>query len=278
MNEQRFQVDLARADYSVGLAQLMGQLAQRDTARQKMLFARLAAYTAILVVISYAFPVGGIAVFSAILLFWLAEFLIQAAFKTQLVGISFEPEAHGRFDVEFSDAGIVESGASRTRRWAWDALRRVHLPKGYVVLEFVGWDMIVLPDRLWPTPEQRSAFVAELQSRQTASDTASTVGSPGEAVARLKLVEPILIARLFLAAEVFQRIFDALLPIGTQPDPSTSITALAGAAIGAGIVWWASGQGFRWLAERSPEKALAVAWGVIVLMAALFALWFFRLV
>jgi hypothetical protein len=218
------------------------------------------------------------AVFSAILLFWLAEFLIQAAFKTELVGISFEPEAHGRTDVEFSDAGIVETGATRARRWAWDALRRVHLPKGHVILEFAGWDMIVLPDRLWPSADQRSAFVAELQSRQTASDTTPAATSPTEAVARLKLVEPILIARLFLAAEVFQRIFDALLPIGTRPDPSTSMIALGAAAIGAGIVWWASGRAFRWLAERSPERALAVAWGVIVVMAALFALWFFRLI
>jgi hypothetical protein len=278
VNEQRFQIELNRSDYSAGLAQLMGQLAQRDTARQKMLFVRLAAYTAILVVISYAFPVGGMAVFSAILLFWLAEFLIQAAFKTQLVGISFEPEAHGRTDVEFDDAGIVETGASRTRRWAWDALRRVHLPKGYVVLELVGWDMIILPDRLWPTAEQRSAFIAELQARQPVTDSPAAVASPNEAMARLKLVEPILIARLFLAAEVFQRIFDSLLPVGVRPGPNSAIVALVGAAVGAGIVWWASGRAFRWLSERSPEKALAVAWGVIVLMAALFALWFFRLV
>jgi hypothetical protein len=278
VNEQRFQVELNRSDYSVGLAQLMGQLAQRDTARQKMLFARLVAYVVILVVITFAFPLSAMAIFSAILLFWLAEFVVQSAFKTELVGISFEPEVHSRSEVEFSDAGIAETGASRTRRWGWNALRRVHLPAGYLVLEFVGWDMIVLPDRLWSSAEQRSAFVAALKSRQTVPDLATAVASPGEAVARLKLVEPILIARLFLAAEVFQRIFDALLPVGMRPDPNSGIIALVGAFVVAAIIWWASGRAFRWLAERSPEKALAVAWAVIVLMAALFALWFFQLV
>lgn len=278
MNEYHYRIELSQADYAAGLTQLMGELARHDTARQRMLFARLAAYVVILIIITIAFPQGGMAVFSAVLLFWLAEFVIRAAFKTQLVGISFEPEAHALTDVQFNDDGIVAVDELRTRRWAWDALRRIHLPQGYVVLEFIGWDMIVLPDRLWSSPEERAAFIAELTPKQAAPHSAPAIASSGDAVARLKLVEPVLIARLFLAVEVFQRIFDSFLPSGVRAGSNTAIVALIAACIGSGALWWASGQAFRWLAARSPSKALAVAWTVIVLMGTLFALWFFRVI
>ncbi len=275
MEKRRYEVALSRADYAVGLSQAFAQLARRDVGRQRMLFARLAAYIAIIIFIAVAFPRGANAVFIAVLLFWVAEAAIQAAFKTQTIGISYEPEVQGHMIVELCDDGIVEEGALRTRRWTWNALRRVHLPSGYVVLEFVGWDIIVLPDRVWTTSDERSALIAELAARQ------ATVGadrgvSVGGAEAQFKLVEPVLIARLFVAVETFQLIFDSALHLGRRAAPSTPLIALATALIGTAIVWVASGRAFKGLEARSPTLALRVAWGVTILLAAAFALWFLR--
>jgi hypothetical protein len=240
-----------------------------------MLFARLAAYVAIIMVIAVLFPQGGTAVLCAIVLFWLSEFAVQALFRTQTVGISFEPNVQGRTNVEFSNDGIVEQGASRTRRWNWDSLRRVHLPTGYVVIEFMGWDMIVLPDGLWATSEERSEFIAELEARQTAPDPTLDTEAPRKVDPQFKLVEPVLIARLFLTVQAFQLILDNLLSFGRHPDPNSASIALAGAFLGSAIIWWAAGRAFRWLEARSPSQALAAAWGVIVLLSMVFALWYF---
>jgi hypothetical protein len=278
MEKRRYDVTLSKADYAVGLSQAIGQLARRDTGRQRMLFARLAAYIAIIMFIAVAFPRGANAVFIAVLLFWVAEGAIQAAFKTQTIGISFEPEVQGHTNVELSDDGIIEEGALRTRRWTWDALRRVHQPSGYVVLEFIGWDIITLPDRIWTDSDERSALIAELVSRQATDGVGLKSVSIGGAEARFKLVEPVLIARLFVAVETFQLIFDGALRLGRRPGPPAPLIALAAALVGTAIVWWASGRAFRRLEARSPTLALRVAWGVTILLAAAFALWFLRVI
>ncbi len=278
MRPQSFAIELTRADYVVGLSALMGELARLDTGRKPLLFARLAICIATIMIIGFAFPDSMIALFAFILLVWVGESVAQAAFKTQVIGTSFDPAAHAATQVEFSEEAIVEQGTYRTRRWTWAALRRVHLPSGYVVIELAGWDMIILPDRLWPTAEERSAFIAELNARQPASAIVSAPISTGEAVARVKLAEPILMARIALAVAVFQLIFEAQLSLGPEPGSSAIFIGLAAAIIGGAIAWWASDVVFRKLAEQSPSRALAAAWGLFAFLAAAFALWFFRLI
>lgn len=278
MKSEVYQVHLSRADYTVGLSALVDELGRLDTARTRMLFARLALGIVTTLAVAWAFPYSFPGLITAALIIWVGDWLVQMAFRTQIVGISFDPAAHSNLRIEFSDDAIVEQGDLRTRRWTWDAVRRVHLSPGHVIVELKGWDMLVFPDRLWPTPEARSAFVAGLEARSLAGDASRTIPSAGQAEARVKLTEPVLMARISLAVAAFHLVFEALLPFVAGPDRSAAFAALGVALLAAAMLWWASGKAFERLAARSALAALGTAWGLFLLLAAAFALWFFRLI
>lgn len=272
MKSQVYQVELSRADYAVGLSALVAELARVDTARGRVLFARLAAGVAALILIAFAFPFSFPALVTAAMLIWFADMLVLSAFKTQTVGVSFDPAAHARNRIEFSDDSIVEQGELRARHWTWDAVRRVHLSSGHVVIELKGWDMIVLPNRLWPTPAERSAFVAELEARRRSSGTRMSIPSPAQAEARATLIEPVLLARVSLALAAFHLIFEVQLPFGA--DRSAAYIALGIALLGGAIMWWTSGKAFDRLTARSPSASVQIAWLLFALLAMAFLLRF----
>lgn len=277
MERQSYRVELTRSDYAAGLAAVMAELARLDTARKPMLFARLGMTIAILLVIAYAFPLSAAALFAAILMFWIGDMVIQRLFATQLLGISYDPAVHASTEVEFSEEGIVERAATRTRQWSWDALRRLHHPSGLTVLETVGWDMIILPHKLWPSPDARNAFVNDVRAQLPDVAHNDRTATPKQAVTQLKLTEPVLLARIALSVAVFQLIFESFIP-PAPPQASGPLLALVAAALGGTITWWGSGRAFGWLAERSAKQALAAAWGIFALFAIAFALWFFQLI
>ncbi len=278
MRSQSYQVELTRSDYAVGLSALMGELARQDKARSRLLFARLGVAIVMINVVGFAFPGAMAGLFIACALIWVADLLVVGLFQTQTVGVSFDPAAHASNRVEFSEEGLVEQGALRTRRWTWDSVRRVHLPPGYVVLEVTGWDMIVLPNRLWPSAADRGAFLAELEARRNVSEIPGTGLSPREAEASVMLVEPVLIARIFLAVEAWHYAFETQLTRLAEGDEGATLIALGLAMLAGTIAWLGSGYGFRWLAKRSPAKAIAVAWVLFALLAVQFTLWYFGLI
>lgn len=272
MKSHVYQIDLSKADYVAGLSAIVGEIARLDSARGRMLFVRLGVAIVTMIVVGFLFPYSFPGLIAACLLFWLGDMLVGAAFRTETVGVSFEPAAHAKARIEFGDDAIVERSDFRTRRWTWDAVRRVHLSAGHVVIELKGWDMIVLPDRLWATPAERSAFLAEVDARRLSGDTVETNVTAREAEARLLLIEPVLMARVTLAVAAFHLLFEAQLPFGSA-DRGAAFAALGLAAAGGALLWWASGKAFAWLAARSAAAALRTAWGLVGLFGATFALW-----
>jgi len=106
-----------------------------------------------------------------------------------------------------------------------------------------------------------------------------TIPSAGEAEARVVLTEPVLLARISLVVAAFQLIFETYLPIDKAGDRSAALAAALGAALlGAAVLWWTSGKAFSWLAARSPSAALRTAWGLFLLLGAVFLLWCFRMI
>jgi hypothetical protein len=274
MRAQSYQVELTRSDYAVGLSTLVGEIARQDKARARLLFARLAVAVVMVNVVGFAFPDAMAGLFLALVLIFVADLVVQGVFQTQTIGVSFDPAAHASNRLEFSEAGLVERNALRTRTWTWDSIRRVHLPPGYVVIEVAGWDMIILPDRLWPSAAERGAFLAELEARRIVGAVPGTGFSPREAEASAMLIEPVLIARIFLAVEAWHFAFQTQVSRPAEGDEGATLIALAVALLAGTIAWLASGFAFRWLARRSPAKAIAVAWGVVLLLAVQFALWY----
>lgn len=279
MKPHSFDLQLSRNDYATGLAALMGELARLDDVRPKMLFARLAVTVAVVLAVLYFFPESSLALFTAIMLFWLADFSVQSFFGPRITGVSYEPAMHSGMRVTFDDEGVSEHVATRSRRWAWDSVRRVHAPAGYVVIEFAGWDMVILPDSSWSGPEERSAFLAELAERRPATHFVSAGESRSEAEARMFAVEPVLLARIALTVAAFELGFEAQFRLAGPPAGTSAVAILlAIASLAGAFAWWGSGRGFEALAERSPLAAKRTASGLFALLAVLFALWYLRLI
>jgi len=161
---EKFEVALSREEYVVGLDALVGELAKLDPGRNRRIFERLAAVVVLLLATSWFFPETT----KGLLIFIVGYAVVEAVLAsrwTQLVhGVSYDPSVFPQV-FEFSDEGIRETGPARTRQWQWAAVRRLHERDAALVFELVGWDMIVLPSRLWTSPEERQRFLDEIASR-----------------------------------------------------------------------------------------------------------------
>jgi hypothetical protein len=178
-------------------------------------------------------------------------------------GASYDP-AVGTQLVEFSDATISDTSAMRKREWGWDAVRRVHDRRAGLVLELVGWDMIVLPARLWGDPKERQAFVEEIRGRITrpAGEPVSTTSAP--APAKLDLF---ILAAIGAFVDVCL-VGTSFLPLVASRG-AVAVVVLASAALGYGAYRLAKAQLPR-LDARSPAAAAIVAHSLIWA----FAVWF----
>lgn len=273
MKARAYQVELSRADYAVGLGALVRELANLDDVRGRLLIGRLAVMVVTLALIAFLFPHSLPGLLTAALMIWLGDWLVRSAFATQSLGVSFDPEAHSNMRVEFSESGIAEESALRSRRWTWDAVRRLHLSPGHVVVELKGWDMIILPDRLWASPEERKMFVAELEARRLPGEMRTAIPSEREATAGVVLIEPVLLARIALSVAAYQLVFEGRVRAGTSLDPNGLYVTTALALVAAGLLWWISGAAFRALARRSVLAALRIARILLLLLTAVFVLW-----
>jgi hypothetical protein len=177
---ETFQVDLTKPEYVVGLDTLFGELAKRDGNRNRMHYQRLAAVVVLLTATNWFFPEAMAGLLFIILGFALFDGIMGRFWFKSAHGASYDPEV-GVQHVEITDEGITDRSPMRERRWPWDAVRRVHDRQTALVFEFVGWDMLVLPYRLWKSDEDRRAFIHAISGRITpsAGEPISTTASPG---------------------------------------------------------------------------------------------------
>lgn len=159
--DQTFEYELAKDEYVLGLQTLMQDLASTDAAGPRRIWEQLAAVTAALMVTAYIFPYQ----FSGLLALTVFVALIEIAFRgrwaKKSVGASYDPKV-AAVRVAIGDAAIKETGEHHERTWDWDALRKVHDHGSAVVFLFSGWEMLVLPSRLWSDDGARKSFLAEL--------------------------------------------------------------------------------------------------------------------
>ncbi|HEX6219383.1 MAG TPA: hypothetical protein VFZ35_08940 [Sphingomicrobium sp.] len=176
----RFEVELTREEYVVGLHSLTGELVKSDTKAKQRIFERLAAITLLILVTGYFQPRAMLGLLFLIIGYMLIEWLMARRWTHSVHGVSFDP-AVGPVRLEFSAGGISETSAHRSRRWDWPAVRRIHERESAIVFEMIGWDMLVLPNRLWPDGSERSRFLTEALGQQPgkSDELLSTVNLPG---------------------------------------------------------------------------------------------------
>lgn len=160
----QFNVALTRQDYVGGLAVVTQELGRRDPHRDKRLWEQLGAGTLLMLALLALFRDAGLAVIVTLI----AESFVLAALGNHWVrrsfGASYDP-ATAHFAGRFGDDGIDEQIAGRTRHWDWTAVRKVHDTGKEIVFEFDGWDMLILPHRLWKDDLARAAFLVEARQR-----------------------------------------------------------------------------------------------------------------
>ncbi|HEX4761334.1 MAG TPA: YcxB family protein [Sphingomicrobium sp.] len=166
--QAEFQYTLSKEEYVAGLTPVMDELGRQDSSRTRRLLEQLALAVVILGAITFLFPDAGLGLLAAIVLFTVLTSLLAPRWLRAATGQSYDPDVT-QLDVEISDDGIVERTGMRERRWAWAAVRRIHESSTAVALEMAGWDMLVLPHRLWDSDDQRRAFVNELRTLATSA-------------------------------------------------------------------------------------------------------------
>jgi hypothetical protein len=271
---QRFRIQLSRAAYARGISTLSADLAQLDQSRGRMLAARLSVSIVTLLIVAIVFPGSISGLLLACLLFWLGELVVQATCRTQVFGTSFEPSVHAETTVIFEDSGIREKSATRTRQWDWDALQRIHVSTEELVIQLVGWDMVLLPTSLWSSLDARAAFIAVLQARRPQSEIHQASAPPSETESRHKLTEPMVLARVALAVGAYQLIFENALRLGDVANLSHLLAVLGCGALGGGATWLLSGWMLQAIAKRSATTALYTSWSLLVFLLTGFVIWF----
>lgn len=169
-----FQYRLTKDEYVIGLVALMGQLGRQDAGRIPRLFEQLAMILVILAVIAVAFPQAFVGLLAATVLLAILHELLRPRWLRGATGSSYDPVVADH-DIEITENSIVSRSSLRERRWNWGAVRRIHDLNRAIVVELVGWDMIVMPNRLWASGDARREFLEKI--RMLATDALTTEGA-----------------------------------------------------------------------------------------------------
>lgn len=254
MLPRQFDVHLTRDDYVVGISAVLNRLARQDQVRPKQLAAHFVLTLTIMAMLFAFFPASLPGVLAAALLAWLGEMLFAARFKSNQLGVTFDPASSADTVVTSDDEGISEVASNRSRRWSWPAVRALHLTPGYLIVELASWEAIVLPDALWAKPEDKDVFAAELWARWPHIAAADSVPSESATPATVRLTEPVLIGRMALSMLAYQAAFEASLTVTTGTVETTTALLWIGAGLAAAILtWFVTGAVFRALARHSPK-------------------------
>jgi hypothetical protein len=263
--QTQFHYQLTRDEYVVGLGALMNELARQDMSGMRRLLEQLAMCVLVLAVITIAFPdaLTGLLVATVLLAVLLGA--MQARWLRAATGQSFDP-AVADHEVEISDEGIIASSSLRVRRWSWRSVRRIHDLKQAIVLEFAGWDMLILPNRLWGRSEARGALLDEIRRL-------ATHAAPSDAprpTTTFQTRDLIIIGALAAAVDVLALVVFAM-PAHRGPNPPISDPMFVGtfAAImllGLALAYAAfriSRSVLARLHDRSPRVAVVIAQALI---------------
>ena len=167
--QHRFEYHLRRDDYVAGLSLLFEQLRRSDRPAKRRAWEQVAMVVAVLAIVGVLFPNAITGVLVAAFLVSVFEFVLRPRWMRGAHGISYDP-ALSDMTITFDDNGISETTQERLRQWPWSAVRQVHEIDAGLIFELAGWDMVILPARLWSDRAGRAAFVEELPCKLATPD------------------------------------------------------------------------------------------------------------
>lgn len=227
----QFNVALTREDYASGLAVLFRELGKRDPSRDRRIWEQLGATTLLLLVLLFVFRDASLAVVVTLFAQAFMLALLGERWVRRSHGVSYDP-ATAHYTVEFTEQGIAERNPHRTRQWQWAAVRQVHDSDDGLVFELDGWDMLILPNRLWPDAGQRSAFLREARERvPPRSEVSASISTTPALESRVR--DQLLVGAIAVGVDVLFAIGFLIPQAGRNVSVPVVVTALLiGAALG----------------------------------------------
>lgn len=259
----RFKYSLSKAEYGTGVQHLIGELSHNVPQGNRLAIELLGVGILPGLVSILLFPMSFVAVTFTIVEVAVLGAILQWRLRKRPGGLTFDPRTAESISVTFSDAGIVDGNSVRRRRWRWSSVRKLLDRDGMFVLVMAGWDMIVLPKRLWSSSDDQLAFAEDINARivplppeAAAADERHSIdlslGAIGVAVIVLSITVPL-----------------SIVPLNWLPTSSTTVrvsAVLFEFALGALIAyfaWRAAQRGFGRLAGKRPGLAKCIAFAVI---------------
>ena len=226
-----FNVALTRDDYVSALGVVSSELGKRDPMRDRRIWEQIGASALLVLVLTFIFRDAG----SAVVVTILAASVLISALGTRWMrksfGVSFDP-ATAHFTVEFTDQGIVEENPERRRQWQWAAVRQVHDTGAVLVFELDGWDMLILPNRLWPDAASKAAFLRQARE-QVPPRAGSAKPASAHAIAGPAVLDQLRIGAIAVGVDVLFAV-SFLIPEtdGTMRTPVVIMALLLGTVAG----------------------------------------------
>jgi len=259
----RFKYSLSKAEYGTGVQHLVGELSHNVPQGNRLAFELLGVSTLTGLASILLFPTSFVAVIFTIVEMAGLGAILQWRLRKRPGGLTFDPRTAESISVTFNDGGIVDGNSVRRRRWQWSSVRKLLDRDGMFVLVMAGWDMIVLPKRLWSSRDDQLAFAREINARivvrppeATAADQRDSIdlslGAIGVAVIVLSITVPL-----------------SIVPLNWLPTSSAAVRvsvvllefALSGLI--AYFAWRAARHGFGRLAGKRAGLAKCIAFAVI---------------
>lgn len=259
--QAEFDYELSKNEYVAGLTPLMDELGRQDSSRIRRLLEQLAIGVVIIGVVGVVFPDALLGLLAIAVLLALFTAALAPRWLRGATGQSYDP-ALSDMHVEISDSGVVERTAMRERRWAWTAVRRIHEGSGVLALQMAGWDMLVLPHRLWDSDDERRTFVEALRSL---APSVVAIKTPRN-TARVDTRDLLTIGAIAAAIDVLA-IFVFAVPAYRGPGEPIGNTAFLGMFVGllllgctvAYFAYRLARRGLDRLHDRSPAVAMGIA-------------------
>ena len=278
---ERFQFVLSKDEYVVGLTALTDQLGRQDTSRTPRLIEQLAVFVGVMAIIIIAFPDAVLGILVAAVLVSVATTALQRRWLRGATGQSYDA-AVAEQEVAVADEGISTNSELRRRQWSWPAVRRIHDLKQAIVLETVGWDMIIFPNRLWEGREERNAFLEGIRSLATEAVPPAIPAQPASIGTR----DMLRLGAIGAAVDVFALVLWVFaLPSLKGLTPTTGAPAFLGVfaallLLGLVLAYFAfrvGGRGLERLYDVSPGAAIGIAqiliWAVPLYMLIAYFRW-----
>lgn len=169
-----FEYELTRDEYVAGLQPLLEALGSTDPNRERRIWEGVAAVTLAIFPAAIFFPSSLGGVLTAAMILAVAQTVLQRRWARQGSGASYDPKTAAP-SLRIDDDGLHERIDGRERHWEWSAVRGVHRRDKVVSFQTIGWDMVIVPDRLWADGEDRSRFLEEVAKLAPHATTAAPI-------------------------------------------------------------------------------------------------------